>query len=68
MTESLVDAVMRANPEIDRMMAETICKMHEQGRLHEFVAMMKTESNSPSETKIVGIAVEDGSKKSSPTE
>ena len=37
----LVEQILKEFPDCDRMMAETIAKMHEQGRLEEFLPVLR---------------------------
>ena len=39
----LVEALLATYPDCDRMMAETIVKMHEQGKLQEYIPTLSEE-------------------------
>ena len=38
---ALVEEILKQYPDCDRMMAETITKMHEQGKLEEFLPALR---------------------------
>ena len=39
----LVEVLLQTYPDCDRMMAETLVKMHEQGRLQDFMGGLRDE-------------------------
>jgi len=57
--ESQIEELLKRHPNLDRMMCETLLKMHEQGKLETYMA--KFEAEKPGESKSFvqkGITVE----------
>ena len=47
--ESQIEELLKRHPNLDRMMCETLLKLHEQGKLETYMA--KFEEEKPGETK-----------------
>ena len=57
--ESAIEELLRRHPNLDRMMAETLLKLHEQGKLEQFQARLDEEKPAQLEDCVVrGITVE----------
>ena len=56
--ESAIEELLKRHPNIDRMMAETLLKLHEQGKLEQFRARLDEKPLQQAECVVQGITVE----------
>jgi len=57
--ESQIEELLKRHPNLDRMMCETLLKMHEQGKLEKYMAKFEEEKLEETKTFVQeGITVE----------
>jgi len=57
--ESQIEELLKRHPNLDRMMCETLLKMHEQGKLEKYMAKFEAEKSGEAKTFVQkGITVE----------
>lgn len=56
--ESAIEELLKRHPNIDRMMAETLLTLHEQGKLEKFLVRLDETPIQQPECVVQGITVE----------
>lgn len=56
--ESAIEELLTRYPNIDRMMAETLLKLHEQGKLEQFQSRLDEKPLQHAECVVQGVTVE----------
>ena len=56
--ESQIEELLKRHPNLDRMMCETLLKMHEQGKLEKYMAKFEEKSGESKTFVQEGITVE----------
>ena len=56
--ESAIEELLKRYPNIDRMIAETLLKLHEQGKLDQFQSRLDEKPLQQAECVVQGVTVE----------
>ena len=56
--EAAIEELLKRHPNIDRMMAETLMKLHEQGKLEQFHARLDEKPPLLEDCVVQGVTVE----------